>query len=393
MLATRARADDEQQERDGFLSARPRRDRRVGSTSGRAYRTVTVSWNTRWNIAYGPNMTAQEGGPSPTVAREHGPSVRRREQEQEQTGGRQREDDSGQKRQSPTAARMCSGARARQLSASGSSTASRRRRSPRPPDCRAQSGSRRARRSQRRAESPRLRRRPRLPPASRSRDRASGSRARHEQNGRSSGAVRTTVCDRKPIARPARNAPASSARGAGSRADDRASRQRPGDQDQSRDRDAQPGHVAQRPQRGEPEQRRGRPPSRRRARAPRMRGRARATRRRRSSRSAGAGERAPHRQAAHFRRRDTRRAQQRRGELAERDEQRISGRMRLVLRDVEVADAQREVDGVDVVERGRAARRGARARNSAASAGRRSRAVSGTQTGRRRSASLRLPRR
>ena len=35
-----------------------------------------------------------------------------------------------------------------------------------------------------------------------------------------SGAVNTTVCDRKPIARPARNPPASSARVAGSRADE-----------------------------------------------------------------------------------------------------------------------------------------------------------------------------
>ena len=35
------------------------------------------------------------------------------------------------------------------------------------------------------------------------------------------------------------------------------------------------------------------------------------------------------------------------------DEQRITGRMRLMLRDVVVADAEREVDGIEIFERGR----------------------------------------
>ena len=44
----------------------------------------------------------------------------------------------------------------------------------------------------------------------------------------------------------------------------------------------------------------------------------------------------------------------------QRDVDRVAGRMRLVLRDVELADAEREVDGVDVLQRGREEKRGAR---------------------------------
>ena len=61
-------------------------------------------------------------------------------------------------------------------------------------------------------------------------------------------------------------------------------------------------------------------------------------------------DRAPDRQAARFRRRHAGRTQDRRRRFAKRDEDGISGRMRLVLRDVEVGDAQGEVDGVDVFE-------------------------------------------
>ena len=45
-----------------------------------------------------PEHDGEEGGPSPTVAHEHRPTVSRRQQEHEQAGRRQCKDDSGQKR-------------------------------------------------------------------------------------------------------------------------------------------------------------------------------------------------------------------------------------------------------------------------------------------------------
>ena len=165
-----------------------------------------------------PKHDGEEGGPSPTVAHEHRPTVSRREQEHEQAGRRQCKDDSGQKRMVPRqheriqecergnfrrpvrpqhhdAGKILAGLTAKRIEVV-----------------------RRARRLQRRAESPRLRRRP---PAAANDPRRTRIGIPSHGTSRTvarSGAVNTTVCDRKPIARPARNPPASSARVGGSRA-------------------------------------------------------------------------------------------------------------------------------------------------------------------------------
>ncbi len=80
----------------------------------------------------------------------------------------------------------------------------------------------------------------------------------------------------------------------------------------------------------------------------------------------------------------------RRRDLAEENVDRIAGRMRPMGGDVEVADAEREVDRVDVFERWRE-ERDMREREDQRQRGQRARR--GHDTGRRRSASFRLPRR
>ena len=77
--------------------------------------------------------------------------------------------------------------------------------------------------------------------------------------------------------------------------------------------------------------------------------------------------------------------------LGERDEDRVAGRMGLMPGDVEVAHAEREVDRIDVFERGREVKQ-VRERGNRTASGREL-SLHAAQTGRRRSASFRLPRR
>ena len=158
----------------------------------------------------------------------------------------------------------------------------------------------------------------------------------------------------------------------------------------------QAGHVAQRPERREPEQRRADGHDHRPPRQPAVVLDEPAEQTRTAAGSA-ARRRARSSSASAARLRAARRRQRRSTAVeafAERDEDRIAGRMRLMLGDVEVAHAEREVDRVDVFERRRQEERGARARNSDARAPRRLCSLADAdQTGRRRSASFRLPRR
>ena len=78
------------------------------------------------------------------------------------------------------------------------------------------------------------------------------------------------------------------------------------------------------------------------------------------------------------------------GGFSERDVDGIPGRMRTMRRDVEVAHAERKIDGVDVLER-RGQERRVRDRVDQREGGQR--APGGHETGRSRSASFRLPRR
>ena len=76
--------------------------------------------------------------------------------------------------------------------------------------------------------------------------------------------------------------------------------------------------------------------------------------------------------------------------LGERNEHRVAGRMGLVPGDVEVAHAEREVDRIDVFERGREVKQ---VRDEEKNRDRRELSLHAAQTGRKRRASFRLPRR
>ena len=164
--------------------------------------------------------------------------------------------------------------------------------------------------------------------------------------------VSTAVCERIPIATPASSA-RDEERRVGRQAPAPIVRPRPATSASAHIAAANAEHVAQRPQRREPEQRRGR---RRRA-SPTSARRSRPSRRRKNSserrKRGGAGERAPDRQAARRGGVDTGRRAARGRHLRQRDEDRIAGRMRLVPRDVELPHAEREVDRVEVFERSR----------------------------------------
>ena len=154
----------------------------------------------------------------------------------------------------------------------------------------------------------------------------------------------------------------------------------------------EPEHVAERTQRGEPEQRR-RPPATSVAHHARSsRPSSRRKNRNNAGNRGGAGERAPDRQPARRRGVHAGGAQHRGRHLRQRDEDGIAGRMRLMPRDVELADAEREIDRVEVLERPGQKARGARARKIRSSATPADRWRSHS-TGRSLSASFRLPRR
>ncbi len=157
----------------------------------------------------------------------------------------------------------------------------------------------------------------------------------------SSGTVSQTTCERMPAARPA----------ASGRERERAGRSGANEQPLHEQRRGKPGHVAERPRRGDPHERR-----RQRERAPRrpasrvvgrrFQGRhERAEQRHQRERQQRARHDAEQAQREHlgFRRRRSRSWRQ--------DEDRIARRMRLMLGDVEVADAEREIDRVEVLER------------------------------------------
>ena len=200
--------------------------------------------------------------------------------------------------------------------------------------------------------------------------------------------MRNSVCARMPIASPATKPPRISARDA----------PRPAIADAmsacAPTAGRQAGHVAQRPQRREPEQRR----ARRRRRVAHQREPLAGPRARRKNANSSSDQRAARRARSRSparaapRRRRRRRAAAPSTTFRERDEDRIAGRMRLVARDVEVAHAEREVDRVDVFERRREEREVRAPGTGAASAA--TAVLHGrTQTGRSRSASFRLPRR
>ena len=124
----------------------------------------------------------------------------------------------------------------------------------------------------------------------------------------------------------------------------------------------------------------------------------------------GATDGAQRRESGDLRRRDTNRAQRRSRELRNRDVHRVTRRMGLMACDVELADPHREIDRVDIFEGGRQPvemsdeeqqgngddcrdRQTRRRRRHPGDGGRGVGAQRDLQTGRRRSASFKLPRR
>jgi hypothetical protein len=97
---------------------------------------------------------------------------------------------------------------------------------------------------------------------------------------------------------------------------------------------------------------------------------------------------ADHGETAHARIRDAEARSDGGRDLRNRDEERVPRRMRLVLRDIEVADAEGEVDGVEI---GKGRRQARRVRHQEQHRDRDERRAHGDQTGRSRRASFRLP--